>query len=79
MGRFNLKGLPPMPAGLPKIQVTFLVDANGLLKVSAEELATKTTAHIEVTPSFGLTDEDVEKMLQASYDFAEQDMQSRQL
>lgn len=79
LGRFDLRGLPPMPAGLPKIQVTFLVDSNGLLKVSAKELATNTETAIEVKPTYGLTDEQVESMLHSSFENAEGDMKTRQL
>lgn len=79
LARFDLRGLPPMPAGLPKIQVTFLVDANGILKVRAKELATHLETTVEVKPSYGLTDEQVEKMLSDSFAFAEKDMKNRQL
>lgn len=79
LGQFDLKGLPPMPAGLPKIEVTFLVDANGILKVRAQELSTQTESEIEVKPSYGLTDEQVEKMLSDSFDWAEEDMKNRQV
>ena len=79
LGKFNLKGLPAMPAGLPKIQVIFLVDANGLLTVKAKELTTGQTSEIEVKPSYGLDDQQIEDMLQASFDHAEADMTARQL
>jgi molecular chaperone DnaK len=79
LGKFNLKGLPAMPAGLPKIQVIFLIDANGILTVKAKELTTGQVAEIDVKPSYGLDDEQIEKMLQASFDNAENDMKSRQL
>ena len=79
LGKFNLKGLPAMPAGLPKIQVVFLIDANGILTVKAKETTTGHEAEIEVKPSYGLEDEQVEKMLQASFDNAEIDMKARQL
>jgi len=79
LARFDLKGLPPMPAGLPKIQVTFLVDANGILTVKAKEETTKMEALVEVRPTYGMTDEQVEKMLEQGFEFAEQDLKSRQL
>jgi Fe-S protein assembly chaperone HscA len=79
LARFDLRGLPPMPAGLPKIEVIFLVDANGILKVKAKELTTGTAAEVEVRPTYGLTDEQVEQMLNDSFTFAEDDMRSRQL
>ena len=79
LARFDLKGLPPMPSGLPKIEVTFLVDANGILTVKALELATQTSAQVEVKPSYGMTDEQVEKMLEQGFEFAEQDLKARQL
>jgi Fe-S protein assembly chaperone HscA len=79
LGRFDLKGLPPMPAGLPKIQVVFLIDANGILKVGAKELTTNTEAVIEVKPTYGLTDNQVEQMLNSSFENAEKDLKARQL
>ncbi len=79
LAQFDLRGLPPMPAGLPKIEVTFLVDANGILTVFAKELATGVMTQVEVKPSYGLSDEQVEKMLSDSIDNAESDMKNRQL
>jgi len=79
LGRFDLKNLPPMPAGLPKIQVTFIIDANGLLKVNARELATNTQTEIEVKPSYGLSDKQVEEMLHSSFENGEADLRARQL
>src|SRR5438105_8339565 len=63
LARFDLKGIPPMPAGLPRIEVKFLIDANGILHVSAREQRSGKTAQVEVKPSYGLTDEQVETMI----------------
>jgi Fe-S protein assembly chaperone HscA len=79
LARFDLKGVPPMPAGLPRIEVRFLIDANGILHVSAREQRSGKEAEIEVQPSYGLSDEQVENMILESYDFAEQDLLARQL
>jgi molecular chaperone DnaK (HSP70) len=79
LARFDLKGIPPMPAGLPRIEVKFLTDANGILHVSAREQRSGKEAEIEVKPTYGLTDEQVEKMILDSFDFAEEDFRQRQL
>ena len=79
LARFDLKGIPPMPAGLPRIEVKFLIDANGILHVSAREQRSGKEAEIEVKPAYGLTDEQVEKMILDSFDFAEEDFRRRQL
>ncbi|HEY1400416.1 MAG TPA: Fe-S protein assembly chaperone HscA [Terriglobales bacterium] len=79
LARFDLKGVPPMPAGLPRIEVKFLIDANGILQVSAREQRSGKEAQIEVQPSYGLTDEQVESMLLESYDYAEEDFRQRQV
>jgi len=79
LARFKLGGIPPMPAGLPRIQVRFQIDANGILSVSAHELRTGLAQSIEVKPSYGLTDEEVERMLLESFDQAERDMEARLL
>ncbi len=79
LARFDLKGIPPMPAGLPRIEVRFLIDANGILHVSARELRSGKEAEIEVQPSYGLTDEQVENMILESFDFAEDDFARRQV
>ena len=68
-----------MPAGLPRIEVKFLIDANGILHVSAREQRSGKGAEIEVQPSYGLTDEQVEGMLLESFDFAEEDFRQRQV
>jgi Fe-S protein assembly chaperone HscA len=79
LARFDLKGIPPMVAGLPRIEVKFLIDANGILHVSAREQRSGKEADVEVKPTYGLTDEQVESMIMASFDFAEQDIQERQV
>jgi Fe-S protein assembly chaperone HscA len=79
LARFDLKGIPPMAAGMPRIEVKFLIDANGLLHVSAVEARSGKQAEIEVKPTYGLTDEQVESMILESFDNAEQDFQERQL
>jgi molecular chaperone DnaK (HSP70) len=77
LARFQLKGLPPLPAGIPKIEVEFIVDANGILNVRAIELRTGTTASITVNPTYGLNDSEVERMLAESFENAESDFQAR--
>src|SRR5208337_4671863 len=79
LARFDLKGIPPMPAGLPRIEVTFLIDANGILHVSARELRSGKESEIAVQPSYGLTDEQVENMILESFDYAEEDFRQRQV
>ena len=79
LAEFFLKGIPGMPAGLPKIEVTFLVDADGILKVSATELRSGVAQSIEVKPQYGLTDDEVEKMLLDSLTHAKEDIQIRAL
>jgi Fe-S protein assembly chaperone HscA len=79
LARFDLKDIPPMPAGLPKIEVRFLIDANGILNVSARELRSGQQHSMEVTPSYGLTDEQVEAMILASIEHAEEDFRERQV
>ena len=79
LARFDLKGVPPMSAGLPRIEVKFLIDANGILHVSAREQRSGKEAEIEVKPTYGLTDEQVESMILDSFDYAEADFQERQL
>ncbi len=79
LARFDLKGIPPMSAGLPRIEVKFLIDANGILHVSAREQRSGKEAEIEVKPTYGLTDEQVESMILDSFDHAEADFAERQL
>lgn len=76
LARFQLK-IPPLPAGIPKIEVEFVVDANGILSVRAMELRTGQTATVTVNPSYGLTDQEVEGMLMASFENAESDFDKR--
>src|SRR5438270_11489105 len=79
LARFDLKGIPPMPAGLPRVEVKFLIDANGILHVSAREQRSGKEAEIQVQPSYGLTDEQVEGMILDSFDNAEEDFRRRQI
>ncbi len=79
LARFDLKGVPPMVAGMPRIEVKFLIDANGILHVSAREQRSGKEAEIDVQPSYGLTDEQVENMLLESFDYAEEDFRQRQV
>ena len=79
LARFDLKGIPPMSAGLPRIEVKFLIDANGILHVSAREQRSGKQAEIEVKPTYGLTDEQVETMILESFDYAEEDFHVRQV
>jgi Fe-S protein assembly chaperone HscA len=79
LARFDLKGIPPMSAGLPRIEVKFLIDANGILHVSALELRSGKQAEVSVKPAYGLTDEQVESMILESFDHAEEDIHLRQL
>jgi Fe-S protein assembly chaperone HscA len=78
LARFDLKGIPPMVAGLPRIEVKFLIDANGILHVSAREQRSGKESEVEVKPTYGLTDEQVETMILDSFDNAEADIQERQ-
>jgi molecular chaperone DnaK/molecular chaperone HscA len=79
LARFDLKNIPPMVAGLPRIEVKFLIDANGILHVSAREQRSGQQAEVEVKPTYGLTDEQVETMILDSFDHAEDDITARQL
>jgi len=79
LARFKLRGIPPMPAGLPRVQVQFQIDANGILSATARELRTEVEQTIEVKPSYGLTDEEVERMLLDSFEHAESDFAARLL
>jgi len=79
LAHLHLKGIPPMVAGLPRIEVRFQIDANGILSVSARELRTGIEQAIEVKPSYGLTDQEVERMLIESFEHAEADFEARLL
>jgi Fe-S protein assembly chaperone HscA len=79
LARFDLRGIPPMSAGLPRIEVKFLIDADGILHVSAREQRSGQAATIEVKPTYGLTDEQVENMILDSFDHAEEDFAKRLL
>ncbi|HKD04031.1 MAG TPA: molecular chaperone DnaK, partial [Terriglobales bacterium] len=79
LARFDLRGIPGMPAGMPRIEVRFLIDANGILHVSAREQRSSKEAEIRVQPSYGLTDEQVEGMILDSFDYAEEDFRQRQV
>ena len=77
LARFTLK-VPPAPAGLPRIEVRFLIDANGILQVGAKDLRTGEQHSIEVQPSYGISDSEIERMLEESIEYAEQDFAERQ-
>jgi len=79
LARFDLAGIDPMPAGMPKIEVTFLIDANGILQVKATELRTGKAAAIEVKPTYGLTEVEVGQMVEDSFTHAEADVNARLL
>ncbi len=78
LARFNLR-VPPAPAGLPRIEVKFLIDANGILQVAAKDLRTGDQHSIEVQPSYGINDSEIERMLEESIEYAEQDFAERQV
>ncbi len=78
LARFTLK-VPPAPAGLPRIEVKFLIDANGILQVAAKDMRTGEQHSIEVQPSYGISDTEIERMLEESIEYAEQDFAERQL
>jgi molecular chaperone HscA len=77
LGEFILKGIPAMPAGFPKIEVSFAIDANGMLQVRAKELRSNVSQEIDITPQYGLTDAQVEQMLLDGFQFAQSDVQLR--
>ncbi|WP_048954974.1 Fe-S protein assembly chaperone HscA [Haemophilus influenzae] len=79
LGRFTLRGIPSMAAGAAHIRVTYQVDADGLLSVTAMEKSTKVQASIQIKPSYGLTDEEVTAMIKSSFDNAQEDLQAREL
>lgn len=79
LAEFDFKGIPPMPAGLPKVDINFLLNADGILTVQAIELRSGVKQEIEIKPSYGLTDDTVEKMLLDSIEFAESDVNQRMI
>jgi molecular chaperone DnaK (HSP70) len=79
LARFDLKDIDPLPAGMARIEVRFLIDANGILSVTARDLRTGKEQSVEVKPSYGLTDEQVEQMLRESFEKAEEDFAARQV
>jgi molecular chaperone DnaK (HSP70) len=79
LAQFDLKDVPPMSAGMPRIEVKFLIDADGILSVAAQEQRTGKFASIEVKPTYGLTDEEVERMILESFEYAEADIEARQV
>ena len=79
LGRFQLSGIPPMPAGMPRIEVNFLVDANGILNVSARELRSGKEASVQITPAHGLTRDEVQRMVKESYAHAVADLTAHRL
>jgi len=79
LAQFDLKDIPPMPAGMPRIEVKFLIDADGILSVSAREQRTGKYQSIAVKPTYGLTDEQVEQMILESFEYAEADIEARQV
>ncbi len=78
LARFRLK-VPPLPAGVPRIEVTFLIDANGILNVKASDMRTGQSQSVEVKPSYGLSDGEVERMIEDSFKFAQEDVTARKL
>jgi chaperone protein DnaK len=78
LARFRLK-VPPLPAGVPRIEVTFLIDANGILNVKASDMRTGQSQSVEVKPSYGLADGEVERMIEDSFKFAQEDVTARKL
>ncbi len=78
LARFQLK-VPPLPAAVPRVEVTFLIDANGILNVTASDIRTGESQSVQVKPSYGLTDEEVETMIRESFQFAAEDIKARQV
>jgi len=79
LGRFKLTGIPPQPAGTPRIKVEFMVDADGILRVNASDTATGNSMSVDVQPSYGLSEDEIENMLEAAIDHAETDVDERLL
>ncbi|MBT3201741.1 MAG: molecular chaperone DnaK [Phycisphaerales bacterium] len=79
LGKFQLTGIPPMPAGAPRVQVSFMLDANGILGVSAKELRSGKAASVQITPAHGLTHDEIDSMVQESYAHAIEDLNAHRL
>jgi molecular chaperone DnaK len=79
LARFDLKGIDPVPAGMARVEVRFLIDANGILNVTAKDVRTGNEHSVDVKPSYGLSDEQVEAMIRESYEKAEEDLRERQV
>jgi molecular chaperone DnaK (HSP70) len=79
LGEFILKGIPAMPAGIPKIELSFMLNADGILKVSAEEKRSGVKQEVDMKPQYGITDEEIKTMLQQSIEHAQEDMDKRSL
>jgi Fe-S protein assembly chaperone HscA len=79
LGKFQLRGISPMPAGMPRIHVTFMIDANGILNVSARELRSGKEASVQITPAHGLTKDEVDRMVKESYAHAVEDLTAHRL
>jgi molecular chaperone DnaK (HSP70) len=79
LARFKLGPIAAQPAGLPRIEVTFLIDANGILNVTARDQRTGREHSVDIKPSYGLTDEEIERMLEESIDLGERDLEERML
>ncbi len=79
LAKFNLTGVDPLPAGMPRIEVTFLIDADGILNVTAKDLRSDRAQSVEVTPTYGLTDAETEAMIASSMEHAQEDMEKRLL
>jgi molecular chaperone HscA len=79
IGEFILKGIPSMPAGIPKVELTFLINTDGILQVSAMELRSGVSQEVTLKPQYGITDQEIKNMLQESLSFAQSDMDKRSL
>ncbi len=79
LAKFNLTEIEPMPAGMPRIEVTFLIDANGILNVTAKDLLSGRATSVEVTPTYGLSEDETAEMITASMEHAKEDLENRQL
>ena len=79
LARFELTGIPPLPAGIPKVEVTFLLDANGILQVAAKEVRSGVATQVRVKPSYGLSEIEVKRMVRDSFRYADEDFQARML